>query len=75
VGGASEIGEVSEKKHGVVDALNATRAAVEEGILPGGGGTALPEGQQQIVLKRQAYELISSLVSASSRTPLPSSTD
>lgn len=39
VGGASEV-EVSEKKDRVVDALNATRAAVEEGILPG-GGTAL----------------------------------
>ena len=39
VGGASEI-EVGEKKDRVVDALNATRAAVEEGILPG-GGTAL----------------------------------
>src|ERR1700733_11762916 len=36
VGGASEV-EVSEKKDRVVDALNATRAAVEEGILPGGG--------------------------------------
>merc|ERR1719245_2069162 len=36
VGGASEI-EVSEKKDRVVDALNATRAAVEEGIVPGGG--------------------------------------
>ena len=39
VGGASEI-EVNEKKDRIVDALNATRAAVEEGILPG-GGTAL----------------------------------
>ena len=36
VGGASEI-EVNEKKDRIVDALNATRAAVEEGILPGGG--------------------------------------
>lgn len=36
VGGASEV-EVGEKKDRVVDALNATRAAVEEGILPGGG--------------------------------------
>merc|ERR1711935_825665 len=36
VGGASEV-EVSEKKDRVVDALNATRAAVEEGIVPGGG--------------------------------------
>jgi chaperonin GroEL len=39
VGGSSEV-EVGEKKDRYVDALNATRAAVEEGILPG-GGTAL----------------------------------
>ncbi|RUS21668.1 hypothetical protein BC937DRAFT_91905 [Endogone sp. FLAS-F59071] len=39
VGGASEV-EVGEKKDRFVDALNATRAAVEEGIIPG-GGTAL----------------------------------
>ena len=36
VGGASEV-EVKEKKDRVDDALNATRAAVEEGISPGGG--------------------------------------
>src|SRR6187399_1297601 len=36
VGGGSEI-EVKEKKDRVEDALNATRAAVEEGIVPGGG--------------------------------------
>ncbi|PIA42944.1 hypothetical protein AQUCO_02000415v1 [Aquilegia coerulea] len=36
VGGASE-SEISERKDRVTDALNATRAAVEEGILPGGG--------------------------------------
>ena len=36
VGGATEM-EVKEKKDRVDDALNATRAAVEEGILPGGG--------------------------------------
>lgn len=39
VGGSSEV-EVSEKKDRYDDALNATRAAVEEGIVPG-GGTAL----------------------------------
>ena len=39
VGGATEI-EVKERKDRVDDALNATRAAVEEGIVPG-GGTAL----------------------------------
>ncbi len=36
VGGASEM-EVKEKKDRVEDALNATRAAVQEGIVPGGG--------------------------------------
>ena len=36
VGGSSEI-EVNEKKDRYTDALNATRAAVEEGIVPGGG--------------------------------------
>jgi len=36
VGGATEM-EVKERKDRVDDALNATRAAVEEGILPGGG--------------------------------------
>jgi chaperonin GroEL len=40
VGGATEI-EVKEKKDRVEDALNATRAAVEEGIVPGGGVTLL----------------------------------
>lgn len=39
VGGASEV-EVGEKKDRITDALNATKAAVEEGIVPG-GGTAL----------------------------------
>lgn len=36
IGGASEV-EVNEKKDRVTDALCATRAAVEEGIVPGGG--------------------------------------
>lgn len=36
VGGATEI-EVKERKDRVDDAMHATRAAVEEGILPGGG--------------------------------------
>jgi chaperonin GroEL len=36
VGGATET-ELKEKKHRVEDALSATRAAVEEGIVPGGG--------------------------------------
>ncbi|MEZ5921876.1 MAG: TCP-1/cpn60 chaperonin family protein [Parvularculaceae bacterium] len=40
VGGATEI-EVKERKDRVDDALNATRAAVEEGIVPGGGSALL----------------------------------
>ena len=40
VGGATEV-EVKEKKDRVDDALNATKAAVEEGVLPGGGAALL----------------------------------
>jgi chaperonin GroEL len=40
IGGASEI-EVGEKKDRVTDALNATRAAVAEGVVPGGGAILL----------------------------------
>jgi chaperonin GroEL len=40
VGGASEV-EVNEKKDRITDALNATRAAVSEGIVPGGGSALL----------------------------------
>jgi chaperonin GroEL len=46
VGGATEV-EVKEKKDRVDDALNATRAAVEEGILPG-GGVALIRAQKAL---------------------------
>ncbi|KAJ1968571.1 chaperonin [Dispira parvispora] len=44
VGGVSEV-EVGEKKDRIVDALNATRAAVEEGIVPGGGIALLKASQ------------------------------
>lgn len=40
IGGSSEV-EVNEKKDRVTDALNATRAAIEEGIVPGGGVAVL----------------------------------
>ena len=49
VGGATEI-EVKEKKDRVDDALNATRAAVEEGIVPG-GGVALLRATKAITVK------------------------
>ena len=47
VGGATEI-EVKEKKDRVEDALNATRAAVEEGVVPG-GGVALLRAKKAVV--------------------------
>ena len=46
VGAPSEV-EMKEKKHRVEDALNATRAAVEEGIVAG-GGTALLRASQKV---------------------------
>ncbi len=42
IGAATEV-EMKEKKDRVNDAVNATRAAVEEGIIPG-GGVALYQG-------------------------------
>ncbi len=44
VGGATEV-EVKEKRDRVEDAMNATRAAVEEGIVPGGGTALLRAGR------------------------------
>jgi chaperonin GroEL len=44
VGAATET-EMKEKKHRVEDALQATRAALEEGIVPGGGVALLQAGQ------------------------------
>jgi chaperonin GroEL len=68
VGAATEV-ELKEKKHRVEDALSATRAAVEEGIVPGGGVALLnalpalddvkvPEGDQAtgIGILRRALE-------------------
>jgi len=49
VGGSTEV-EVKERKDRVDDALNATRAAVEEGIVPG-GGTALLRASSNLQAK------------------------
>ncbi|OQW51150.1 MAG: molecular chaperone GroEL [Proteobacteria bacterium SG_bin7] len=54
VGAPSEV-EMKEKKARVEDALNATRAAVEEGIVTG-GGTALLRASQKIDLKKYTDE-------------------
>lgn len=45
VGGSSDV-EVGEKRDRIVDALNATRAAVEQGIVPGGGSALLWASRQ-----------------------------
>jgi chaperonin GroEL len=52
VGAATET-EMKEKKHRVEDALQATRAALEEGIVPGGGVALLQAGD---AIKLEAYE-------------------
>ncbi|MDQ1498428.1 MAG: chaperonin GroEL [Actinomycetota bacterium] len=46
VGAATEV-ELKEKKHRIEDAVSATRAAIEEGIVPG-GGTALLRARQNV---------------------------
>ena len=68
VGAATEV-ELKEKKHRVEDALSATRAAVEEGIVPGGGvalvnavpaldkvETDYPDEQTAVNMLRRALE-------------------
>ena len=50
VGGATEV-EVKERKDRVDDALHATRAAVEEGIVPGGGVALLRASKALEALK------------------------
>jgi chaperonin GroEL len=68
VGAATEV-ELKEKKHRVEDALSATRAAVEEGIVPGGGvalinamaalddiSLGMPDAQTGVTIVRRAME-------------------
>ena len=68
VGAATEV-ELKEKKHRVEDALSATRAAVEEGIVPGGGVALInamsalddvkleiPDAQVGVTMVRRALE-------------------
>ena len=50
MGGATET-EVKERKDRVDDALNATRAAVEEGVVPGGGTALVHAGKSLATLK------------------------
>ena len=54
VGAATEV-EVKEKKARVEDALHATRAAVEEGVLPGGGVALLRAREVLLPLKKEMH--------------------
>ena len=68
VGGATEV-EVKERKDRVDDAMHATRAAVEEGILPGGGVALLRAGKVLEKLKgenedqRHGVEMVKKAIS------------
>ncbi|HZD18625.1 MAG TPA: chaperonin GroEL [Actinomycetota bacterium] len=55
VGAATEV-ELKEKKHRIEDALSATRAAVEEGIVPGGGVTLVRAEETLDALKLEGDE-------------------
>src|SRR5690606_29863643 len=55
VGGASEV-EVNEKKDRVTDSLNATKAAVEEGIVAGGGSALVYASKQLKKLEEQTKD-------------------
>lgn len=57
VGAATET-ELKEKKHRYEDALSATRAAVEEGVVPGGGITLLRAAKALDALKADGDEQI-----------------
>jgi chaperonin GroEL len=57
VGAATET-ELNEKKHRMEDALEATKAAVEEGILPGGGVALINAARALDTLKLQGDEAI-----------------
>jgi len=70
VGGASEV-EVSEKKDRIEDALNATRAAVEEGIVAGGGVALLyaAEVLKNVKLENQDQQVGVNIVRRALRAP------
>ncbi len=71
VGGASEI-EVKERKDRVDDALHATRAAVEEGIVPGGGTALLyaTRALSKVVVENDDQQVGVSIVSRALQAPL-----
>src|SRR5262249_27926407 len=71
VGGATE-GEVKERKDRVDDVLHATRAAVEEGILPGGGVALLRATEALKLLLTQNHDQKTGVESVSRALSSPS---
>merc|ERR1712064_229421 len=73
VGGASEV-EVGEVKDRLNDALNATRAAVEEGIVPGGGVALLQASKKldELVLENFDQNVGKDLLKQALRMPITS---
>jgi chaperonin GroEL len=70
VGAATEV-ELKEKKHRIEDSVSATRAAVEEGIVPGGGITLLRAREAVEALDLEGDELAGKRVVADSlKAPL-----
>jgi chaperonin GroEL len=70
VGAATEI-ELKEKKARTDDALNATRAAIEEGVVPGGGTALLAARKKVDALKLEGDEAVgASIVSRALAAPL-----
>src|SRR5687767_5136356 len=71
VGGATEV-EVKDRKDRVDDALNATRAAVEEGVVPGGGVALLRAKKSVEALKSDNPDIQAgiNIVSRALETPL-----
>jgi chaperonin GroEL len=71
VGGSTEV-EVKEKKDRVDDALNATRAAVEEGVVPGGGVALLraKEAVSKLTSKNPDIQAGINIVSKALEAPL-----
>jgi chaperonin GroEL len=61
VGAATEV-EVKERKHRIEDAISATRAAVEEGIVPGGGAALVQLGTLDDGLGRSGDERVGVMI-------------
>jgi chaperonin GroEL len=68
VGAATET-EQKEKKYRIEDAVNATKAAIEEGIVPG-GGVALVRAAQEVKKNSKDNDLGSQLILKSAEEPL-----